>query len=102
MKIHYDGWLKLSPALLRSLGAKSGDLLEAELCDGALVLRPIDGEAKAIAPDAAIASPTEPARNAGHSPQRRSSDKMDEPAPSAVLSPGRRASGRKPRGSSAG
>ena len=101
MKIHYDGWLKLSPALLRSLGAKSGDMLEAELCDGVLVLRPIDGEAKAIALDAAIASPSEPVRNAGHA-QGRSSDKMDEAAPSAVPSPGRRAGGRKPRGSSAG
>ena len=99
MKIHYDGWLKLSPALLRSLGAKSGDMLEAELRDGGLVLRPVNP--KAIVPEVAVPSPTEPMPNEGRSQQRRSS-KMGEPAPPVIPSPGRRAGGRKPRGNSAG
>lgn len=30
MEIHDDGWRKLSPALLCSPGAKSGDMLEAK------------------------------------------------------------------------
>jgi hypothetical protein len=102
MKIHYDGWLKLSPALLRSLGAKSGDMLEAELRDGVLVLRPINGKARVVASDAAVPSPTEPMANEGRAPRRRSSDKVAGSPSSAVLSSGRRAGGRKPRGSSAG
>ena len=102
MKIRDDGWLKLTPALLRSLGAKSGDMLEAELRDGGIVRRPINGEARVVASDAAIPLPTEPLSNEGRPRQRRSSDKIGGSAPSVVLSPGRRAGGRKPRGSSAG
>lgn len=97
MKIHDDGWLKLSPALLRSLGAKSGNLLEVELRDGALVLRPVNGKAKVAVPEAAVPSPTEPARSEGGSPRRRSSDKVAGSPASVVLPPGRRAGGRKPR-----
>jgi len=95
MKIHYDGWLKLSPALLRSLGAKSGDKLEAELRDGELVLRPVN--AKAIVPEVAVSSPTEPMASEGRAPRRRSSDKVAGSPSSAVLSSGRRAGGRKTR-----
>jgi bifunctional DNA-binding transcriptional regulator/antitoxin component of YhaV-PrlF toxin-antitoxin module len=40
LKLHYDGWLSLPAALRRNLGLNSGDRLEAELIDGAIVLRP--------------------------------------------------------------
>ena len=40
LKLHYDGWLALPAAFRQALGLSSGDRLEAELVDGALVLRP--------------------------------------------------------------
>ena len=41
LKLHYDGWLSLPARLRQALGLNSGDRLEAELVDGALVLRPV-------------------------------------------------------------
>src|SRR4051812_41372145 len=41
LKLHYDGWLALPAGLRHALGLNSGDRLEAELVDGALVLRPV-------------------------------------------------------------
>ena len=41
LKLHYDGWLALPPAFRRALGSGTGALLEAELVDGAIVLRPV-------------------------------------------------------------
>jgi bifunctional DNA-binding transcriptional regulator/antitoxin component of YhaV-PrlF toxin-antitoxin module len=41
IKLHYDGWLALPAGLRQALGLNSGDRLEAELVDGALVLRPV-------------------------------------------------------------
>ena len=41
LKLHYDGWLSLPAGLRQALGLNSGDRLEAELVDGALVLRPV-------------------------------------------------------------
>ena len=38
LKLHYDGWLALPAAFRQALGLSSGDRLEAELVDGALVL----------------------------------------------------------------
>ena len=41
LKLHYDGWLALPPAFRRALGLSTGAPLEAELIDGAIVLRPV-------------------------------------------------------------
>ena len=43
LKLHYDGWLVLPAGLRRALELESGDRLEAELVDGAIVLRPAKG-----------------------------------------------------------
>jgi AbrB family looped-hinge helix DNA binding protein len=40
VKIHYEGWVALPEALRQQLGLSSGDRLDAELVDGAIVLRP--------------------------------------------------------------
>ena len=40
LKLHYDGWLALPAGLCQQLGLKTGDRLEAELVDGAVMLRP--------------------------------------------------------------
>jgi bifunctional DNA-binding transcriptional regulator/antitoxin component of YhaV-PrlF toxin-antitoxin module len=40
LKLHYDGWLSLPSGLRQKLGVGSGDRLEADLVDGAVVLRP--------------------------------------------------------------
>ena len=40
IQVHYDGWLSLPPDARESLGVSTGDRLEAEFIDGALVLRP--------------------------------------------------------------
>jgi hypothetical protein len=40
LKLYYDGWLALPPALCRQLGLGTGDGLEAALVDGTLRLRP--------------------------------------------------------------
>jgi AbrB family looped-hinge helix DNA binding protein len=61
LKVHYDGWIALPEAFRRKLGLERGDELEAELADGTIVLRPVQGSAKAmegVAPDAALATPT--------------------------------------------
>lgn len=39
LKLHYDGWIALPAGIRRALGLNSGDRLEADLVDGALVLR---------------------------------------------------------------
>ena len=38
-KVHYDGWISLPASLRISLALRSGDRLEADLVDGAIVLR---------------------------------------------------------------
>jgi bifunctional DNA-binding transcriptional regulator/antitoxin component of YhaV-PrlF toxin-antitoxin module len=40
LKLHFDGWLALPADLRRKLGLGSGARLEADLVDGAIVLRP--------------------------------------------------------------
>ena len=40
LKLHYDGWLTLPAGLRDLLDLKTGDHLQAELVDGAIVLRP--------------------------------------------------------------
>src|SRR4051794_31962042 len=39
LKLHYDGWIALPASLRTSLALRSGDRLEADLVDGAIVLR---------------------------------------------------------------
>ncbi len=55
LKLHYDGWLALPAALRLALGLTSGDRVEAELVDGALVLRPVV-KARSSAPRDAAAN----------------------------------------------
>lgn len=40
LKLYYDGWLVLPPSLRRQLDLSTGAVLEAELIDGTIVLRP--------------------------------------------------------------
>jgi antitoxin component of MazEF toxin-antitoxin module len=40
LKLHYDGWLSLPTSLRQKLSLSSGDRVEANLVDGAIVLRP--------------------------------------------------------------
>jgi antitoxin component of MazEF toxin-antitoxin module len=40
VQLHYDGWVTLPAAALKKLGLSTGDRLEAEVADGAIVLRP--------------------------------------------------------------
>ena len=40
LKLHYEGWVSLPAALRQQLGSNSGDRLEVDLVDGAIVLRP--------------------------------------------------------------
>ena len=44
LKLHYDGWLVLPTGLRNALELESGDRLNAELVDGAIVLRPAKGK----------------------------------------------------------
>jgi bifunctional DNA-binding transcriptional regulator/antitoxin component of YhaV-PrlF toxin-antitoxin module len=70
LKVHHDGWLSLPSGLRRKLGVGSGDRLEADLVDGAIVLRPAtkgrhparrgEGEEEAAGPAAAVTSETLP------------------------------------------
>src|SRR4051812_15564920 len=54
LKLHYDGWIALPVRLRQALGLNSGDRLEAELADGALVLRPASKSRKSASdPDTA-------------------------------------------------
>jgi bifunctional DNA-binding transcriptional regulator/antitoxin component of YhaV-PrlF toxin-antitoxin module len=56
LKLHYDGWIALPVRLRQALGLSSGDRLEAELADGALVLRPV-GKTRGSAPAQGAAVP---------------------------------------------
>ena len=40
VKLHYDGWISLPSSIRQKLGLNSGDRLEADLVNGAIVLRP--------------------------------------------------------------
>ena len=51
LKLHYDGWLVLPAGLRRALGLESGDRLQVELMDGAIVLRPTKGKRPATGPE---------------------------------------------------
>lgn len=55
LKLHHDGWLALPPAFRRALGSGTGDLLEVEAVDGAIVLRPVAKAARKAKAKAAAA-----------------------------------------------
>jgi AbrB family looped-hinge helix DNA binding protein len=57
LKVHYEGWVSLPSGLRRELGLSSGDRLEVQLVEGAIVLRPAS---KARAPRQAAAAPKAP------------------------------------------
>src|SRR4051794_26178011 len=50
LKLYYDGWLALPAGLRQKLGLDTGDRLEVELIDGALMLRRSDGVKRAVLP----------------------------------------------------
>jgi bifunctional DNA-binding transcriptional regulator/antitoxin component of YhaV-PrlF toxin-antitoxin module len=61
LKLHFDGWLPLPVAFRRKLGLTAGDVLEAELKGGTIVLRPVAGKAAGRpAPDEVEAAAAEP------------------------------------------
>ncbi len=51
LKLHYDGWLALPADLRHLLDLKTGDRLQAELVDGAIVLRPAPAKCAPAAPE---------------------------------------------------
>ena len=57
LKLHYDGWLTLPAGLRDLLDLKTGDHLQAELVDGAIVLRPTHGKRMPAEPEPAAAMP---------------------------------------------
>ena len=80
LKLHYDGWLTLPAGLRLALGLNSGDRLEAELVNGALVLRPAN--------KARNAAPIVPSVNASVA------DVPEEPSPEPAAVPAKRRAGR--------
>jgi antitoxin component of MazEF toxin-antitoxin module len=78
LKLHYDGWLALPATFRRALGLATGTALEAELVDGAIVLRPV-AKTTAKAKAAAAAGPE----------QAASGDRAGEPTPATRRKPGR-------------
>jgi AbrB family looped-hinge helix DNA binding protein len=57
LKLHYDGWLALPAGLRRTLALQSGDRLVVELVDGAIVLRPENGQRAPAVPAQAVEPP---------------------------------------------
>ena len=57
LKLHYDGWLTLPAGLRQMLELKTGDRLQADLVDGAIVLRPASGKRAPAEPEQAIEPP---------------------------------------------
>jgi antitoxin component of MazEF toxin-antitoxin module len=94
LKLYYDGWLSLPAGLRQKLGLNNGDRLEAELVDGALVLRPSANARRAAqheeeaagspADTAAMVTSTADAVPAKRGPGRpRKVDRAGEVAPAA-------------------
>ena len=57
LKVHYDGWIALPPGLRQHLKLNSGDRLDAQLVDGAIVLRPANAKRAPAEPEQAIEPP---------------------------------------------
>jgi bifunctional DNA-binding transcriptional regulator/antitoxin component of YhaV-PrlF toxin-antitoxin module len=69
LKLHYEGWIALPASLRTSLALRSGDRLEADLVDGAIVLRLLartrpSGQAASPAASAELSGPSMPVENA--------------------------------------
>ena len=62
IQVHDHGWLALPEAVRRKLGVGTGDRLEAEVADGAVVLRPArrTGAAGRAAPEPAATAAEQP------------------------------------------
>ena len=113
LKLHYDGWLALPAALRRKLGLDKGAVLEVELVDGAIVLRPSgEGRGSAVGrgreatePPVGLASAAPPSPRADTPATRKGDRARKDPDPSRPIRPrGRsgRAAGRARRRSSRG
>jgi bifunctional DNA-binding transcriptional regulator/antitoxin component of YhaV-PrlF toxin-antitoxin module len=95
LKIHYEGWVKLPTGLLRALGAKAGDTLEASPREDGLVLRAAAGN-KRIPRDprlddqAPAASGAEDAPSAPKTPRAARPTQVAVALPPALRSAGRR------------
>lgn len=57
LKLHYEGWLALPAALRQKLGLNTGDRLDVDLVDGAIVLRPASTARQPMQPEEAIQAP---------------------------------------------
>jgi antitoxin component of MazEF toxin-antitoxin module len=101
LRLHYDGWLALPADLRRKLGLTSGDRLEAELAQGAIVLRPAakgrrperqDEEAAiepSIADDAVARAGAVPARRKPGRPRKAADAGGLAPTPASKKARGR-------------
>jgi AbrB family looped-hinge helix DNA binding protein len=97
LKVHYDGWVSLPSGLRRELGLSSGDRLEVQLVEGAIVLRPASkaraARPAAAAPEAPVAAAPSagvPARRGPGRPRKlASSDGLVPPADEAKRPRGR-------------
>jgi hypothetical protein len=94
LKIHYDGWVKLPTGLLRALGAKAGDTLEASPREDGLVLRAAAGKKPPREPrlddQAPAASGTEDAPPAPKALRAARPTQVAVALPPALRSAGRR------------
>ena len=98
VKVHYEGWVALPADFRRSLGLETGGELEAEMVDGAIIMRPATGaEAKGstrperagVAAEAAMAVPAVPLLDAAAVAEAG-------PSPDQVMPPAKRR-GRPPK-----
>ena len=94
LKILYDGWLKLPAGLLRALGAKAGDTLEASPREDGLVLRAAGNKRIPRAPrlndQASAASRTEDTPSAPKAPRAARPTQVAVALPPALPGAGRR------------
>lgn len=108
IRLMYDGWLALPEAMRRRLGVATGDQLEVELIERAVILRPIGRAGAALPPPAesatampaeaepaAAVTPSEPVRRGRGRPRK-------DAAASVILSPGPKARGRRAAATPAG
>jgi hypothetical protein len=95
LKIHYDGWVKLPTGLLRALGAKAGDTLEASPREDGLLLRAAAGN-KRIPREPRLNDPAPAAPRTEDAPPAPKAPRAARPTQVAVaLPPALRSSGRR-------
>src|SRR3954451_5853785 len=88
VRLSYDGWLALPPAVRKRLGLSTGHQLELELVGGAVVLRPADAARPPPPPPPAVPPPADPAATrppVGAPPPATAPD----PVPTVKRGPGR-------------